>query len=37
LGGFNIGHAHKTAQLHYFSLDGVNGGEFIERLVHRES
>ena len=37
LGDFNVGHAHKTTQLHHLSLDGVDGGELVERLVHGEA
>ena len=36
LGGFNVGHPHKTTQLYYLSLDGVDGGELVERLVYGE-
>jgi len=33
LGCLNIGHSDETTQLDHLSLDSVDGGEFVERLV----
>jgi hypothetical protein len=36
LGGFSIGHGHKTTQLDHLGLDGVGGGRFVEGIVDGE-
>jgi len=35
-GGFNVGHAHETTQFDHLCLNGVDGGELVERLVYGE-